>query len=200
MSTNTELQDFSPVSSSSPSLPLLTKQLKAQYLLLDVVSQRLFKKVFIWLWRYIQAQQLTGVIYNYWGAECFRLSSGLTSTQLSILSYLYMASGRGVNTVRSDELYKSVLLPGVQLNSFQITLYGLVKAGYLASYYRDPAAPYLADNVNKHKIFIRFTRPGIKLMQQFEYTINYNTMRSSLAEIAERGKQGRTLNKKRDKI
>ena len=190
----------SPVSPSSLSLPSLTNQLKAQFLLLDGVQQVLFKKVFIWMWRYIQAHQLTGVVYNYWSAEAFRLSSSLTSTELSILSYLYMSSNCGVNTVRSDDLYKAVLLPGVQLNSFQVILYGLVKRGYLVNYFRDPANPYLKCNVSKHKIFYRFTRPGIKLMQQFEYTINYNTMRSSLADVAERGKQGRTLNKKRDKV
>ena len=187
------------VSSSSPSLPSLTKQLKAQFLLLDVVQQALFKKVFIWMWRYIQAHQLNGAVYNYWGAEAFRLSSSLTCTELSILSFLYLASGGGVNTVRSSVLYDAGICPGVQLSAIQTALCGIQRKGYINRTFRDPASPYLTENICKHKIFIRFTRPGVKLMQHFEYVINYNTMRSSLADVAERGKQGRTLNKKRDK-
>lgn len=197
MANNTELTDLSP---SSLSLPQLTKQLKASYMMLDGVQQALFKRVFVWLWRYVQAHQLNGIVYNYWSAEAFRLSSSLSSTELSILSFLYMSSNRGVHTVRSSVLYDAVQLPGVQVGAIQTALCTIQRKGYINRTFRDPESPYLSENINKHKIFIRFTRPGIKLMQQFEYTINYNTMRSSLADVAERGKQGRTLNKKRDKV
>ena len=185
---------------SSPSLPSLTNQLKAQFLLLDGVQQKLFKRVFVWMWRHVnESYRLTGIVYNYWAAESFRLSSSLTSLELSILSYLYMVSDRGNITIKSSQVYES----GVFHTSVSVLddlLQRLVKKGYITRNYRDPVSPYLKINTSKHRIFIRFTRPGIKLMQQFEYTINYNTMRSSLADVAERGKQGRTLNKKRDKV
>jgi len=200
MSNNPELPGVPSVSSSSPSLPELTKQLKASYNMLDGVQRALFKRVFIWLYRYIQARQLSGIVFNYWGAEAFRLSSSLTTTELSILSFLYLASNRGVDTVRSSVLYDAGICPGVQLSAIQTALCGIQRRGYINRTFRDPASPYLSENINKHKIFIRMTKPGIKLMRDFEYTINYNTMRSSLADVAERGKQGRTLNKKRDKV
>lgn len=201
MSIKTEIDEQTGVSSSSLSpLPSLTNQLKAQFLLLDVVQQRLFKRVFVWMWRHVnESFRLTGIVYNYWAAESFRLSSSLTSLELSILSYLYMLSDRGNITIKSCQVYES----GVFHTSASVLddiLQRLVKRGYITRNYRDPVNPYLKINTSKHRIFIRFTRPGVKLMQQFEYTINYNTMRSSLADVAERGKQGRTLNKKRDKV
>lgn len=196
MAEQTEQNSLSP-SLSSP--PALTKQLRAAYLLLGGEQQALFKKVFIWLWRYVQGQHMTGIVYNYWSADAFRVSHSLAPSELSLLSFLYMVSGRGVNTVRSEIVYNSLVCPGIQIQSIQAALSHIQKSGYINRTFRDPASPYLSENINKHKIFIRMTKPGIKLMRDFEYTINYNTMRSSLADIAERGKQGRTLNKKRDK-
>ena len=193
----TEKQTFDPDLSSSP--PVLTKQLRAAYLLLDGAQQALFKRVYVMLWRYaLKHYELTGIVFNYWSAEMFRLSRSLSPLSLSVLSYMYMLSDRGKNTLKSDQVYNSGVF-ATTTSVIDDILMRMQKAGYITRLYRDPINPYLKCNVSKHKIFIRFTKPGLKLMQDFEYTINYNTMRSSLADIAERGKQGRTLNKKRDK-
>ena len=69
-----EQTEQNSLSSSLSSPPVLTKQLRASYLLLGGEQQALFKKVFIWLWRYVQGKHMTGIVYNYWSADAFRIT------------------------------------------------------------------------------------------------------------------------------
>jgi DNA-binding MarR family transcriptional regulator len=172
--------------SSSPSLPELPERLLSLFLVQSNDNRRLFMRVFRWLWSYLNNRRVN-LGSSYWAVNLVRLRSSLPPSELAYLSYLYQVSNKGVNIVRSDDLYNSGILPGLTDLSKSGVTNRLKRKGFISRHTSDPSAPYLSRSYDRHPIFIKLTGKGIKFIEDLNRDVNNIMMRQSLADLT--GKQ-----------
>lgn len=139
-------------------------------------------RVFRWLWSYLNDKRVN-LGSSYWAVNLVRARSSLPVSDLSMLSYLYQVSGRGVNIVRSSDLYQADILPGYNIRTFPIISYRLKCAGYIERFTSDPSSPYLSRSYDRHPIFIKLTAKGVKFIEDLNKEVNNIIMRQSLADL-----------------
>jgi len=167
--------------------PSLSSNLTAVYLSLSSEMQRFFIRVFKLMWNYVNPlRRFTGhggVMYAYWAVDMARVKIDLTPSELSMLAYLYQVTDRGNNTIQSDKIYNSVVLPHIVTASKQGILNDLKHLGYITRLTCDPSAPYLSRSFSRQPVFVKLTSKGVSVIQGIEkdlYKLLYNT---SLNEI-----------------
>lgn len=173
------------LSLSSP--PSLSPRLLIYYSGMSKEHQKVFSKVFLWVWRYLFGLrsfiERAGSLSVYWAIDQERQKIDLTASQLSVLSFLYYASGCGYQVLHSDTVYKSVILPDNKKTSKQNILLELKQMGYITRSTHNASAPYLSSSRNMHPVYIKMTDKAINLIQDIEtniYKILFNTSLNDL--------------------
>jgi DNA-binding MarR family transcriptional regulator len=124
-----------------------------------------------------------GVLYSCWAIDMLRVKIDLTPSELSMLAYLYQVTDRGKSTIHSDIIYKSVILPHIQIASKQGILNDLKHRGYISRYTHNSSAPYLQRSFSRQPVFIRLTLKGISVIQGIEKDLYKLLLNTSLDEI-----------------
>jgi DNA-binding MarR family transcriptional regulator len=170
-----------------PSPPLLSPALTTLYSNLSPDMKRLFVKMFRFLWDNVAPAgrfvKYGGVLYAYWAVDRLRVKIDLTPSELSIIAYLYQVTDRGNNTIHSDIIYNSVILPHILKQSKQGILNDLKHRGYISRLTRNPSAPYLQRSFSRHPVFIRLTSSGVALIEGIEKDLYRLLLNTSLNEI-----------------
>jgi hypothetical protein len=167
-------------------LPSLPDNLLGFYGVLSVDMQRLFIKVFKYLWGVVNGRRVS-VITSFWCIDMLRTKLDLTSSQLALLSYLYQISNKGRDFVHSDKLYHSAILPHLARSewngSMQVLIYYLIKRGYVVRSRYDPGNTFYKSGRSRRPVFVRLSPGGIQLIEGIEKDINRLLMRSTLEEL-----------------
>jgi DNA-binding MarR family transcriptional regulator len=178
-------QQNPPLSASLPSLP---SQLRSTYTLLSVDNQRLFVRVFNWVWSYVFNLRVMmrrgGVLYYYWIVDISRVKHNLTPSELSLLAFIYHSSGCGVNIIHSDVVYNGPLLPDIVRHSKECLLSELIRRGFISRSTRNPQQPYSQKaQHSRQPVFISMTRSGVQTIEEIEKDLYKVLHNSSLNEL-----------------
>jgi hypothetical protein len=171
-----------------PSSPSLSSGLTSLYNSLDSFNKGVFMQVFRFIWGYLfgccSQVRRSGVLYNFWFVESLRLSSGLTSSELCALTWLYQYTDKGVKMVHSELFYNSPVVQDLTPDS-KITLLNTIKhRGYITRHTKDPAFPYSQRHQhNNHPVFIFLTRSGVQVIEGIEKDMYKRLLHSSLDQL-----------------
>ena len=182
--------DLSPLSA-----PSLSPDLQVLYNGMSGDNKQMFIKVFKYLWRYVvRYKRFTsshGVLWSYWAVDLLRIRYNLTTTEFSILMYLYQVSDRGKRFVHAHTIEYGVLLPDIIPWTKKCRLSDLAVRGLVSRSSSDPGSPYLAKSYSYRGVFVKPSPEGLKLIEQIEKDLYNILLRSSLDDL--------TGNKKPDK-
>jgi hypothetical protein len=151
----------------APSLP---PSLGVIYNSLTKESKRLFNRAFMFLWSYVLNRtdfiQSGGVLHTYYIIDNLRHKTGLTTSELAMMTYLYLVTDRGNKIIHCNEVYYGIALLHINMASRRNVIYDLRKKKYLARYQRDPSAsPYLTRSKSRgDHPFIQMTPKGVDLI------------------------------------
>jgi hypothetical protein len=169
-----------------PPLPSLPSGLTDLYNSLSIYNQRVFIKVFRFLWGVVNGRRVT-LVTSYWCLDMLRNNLDLTTSQLALLSYLYQISNKGRKFVHSDRLYHSVILPHLARSewngSMQVLIYYLIKRGYIYRSRYDPDNIYYKSGRSRRPVFVRLSPAGIRLIEGIEKNINRLLLNTSLNDL-----------------
>jgi hypothetical protein len=167
--------------------PPLTPSLNSAYLSFNSDMRRLFVKIYHHLWNYVNPlSRFTGhggVLYSFWVVDLLRVRLGLTSSELAILSYLYQITDKGTNTIHSDSIYNSAVLPHVLKQSKGAILYDLKCKGFISRSTRNLSEPYLSRSYSSHPLFISLTSSGVRVIEGIEKDLYKILLNTSLNEL-----------------
>ena len=168
-------------------LPPLSPSLNSVYQSLNVLNQRLFIKVFRWLYDYLLNKQTYlrrgGVLFYWWAVDMVRVRSHLTTSDLAVLTYLYQMTEQGQKIINSKILYNGYLLPDLCPTSLWPLINRLMHRGYIVRYNRNHQDPYMQRSIHRSKVFINLTPAGVSLIKSMENDLYNIMMRSSLNDI-----------------
>lgn len=169
--------------------PSLSVSFTGVYNGLNDLNKGVFIRVFNYLWRYLfnYRELFRRGVVHYWCLDVVRLRSGLTTSELSSLSYLYQVTRQGVNMVHSDYLYNSVIFQDLQYKSKQGVLNDLKHKGFVSRHTLDPSAPYLRRCHSRQPVFIKLTSKGVQCIEQIEkdlYRLLLNTSLNDLTGVS----------------
>ena len=167
--------------------PSLTTELSNLYNSLDANNRIIFIKVFKFLWGVVcpasRFISYSGVLYSYWVVDLLRERSGLTTSYLSLLTYIYHVTRKGTTYIHSKVIYSGVVLPGVLAVSIQQYVSTLIKLGYLSRSQYKPASTTLPRSFAYRPVFIRLTPSGVRLIETIERDLHNILMNTSLDEL-----------------
>jgi hypothetical protein len=173
-----------------PSPPSLSPDLTQDYQELSIDMRRLFVKVFKFLWGEVNRRKFTDrgdLVTCYWALDLIRDRLSLTTSQLSLLSYLYQITNKGRNTVHSDRLYHSAILPHLSRSTYnvsmQVMIWQLIKLNYVSRSTRDLSDPYYSRSRSRHPVFIKLTLKGVQLIEGIEKDMYKLLLNSSLNDL-----------------
>jgi DNA-binding MarR family transcriptional regulator len=175
---NNSLLTQNPGVSSAPSL---SPSLQISYNLLNNDLQRLFIKVFRYLWGVVSVRRV-GVMSSYWAVNHFRALCSLSVSELTVLSYIYQMSNRGANFMRTDNIYINVL-PDLKRTAKMNIISLMVRRGYINRSRRNDLSIHLQASHDNRPIFVKLSPAGIQLIEGIEKDINRLLMRSTLEEL-----------------
>lgn len=168
----------------APSLPT---SLSSVYSSLSPDMQKVFIRVFRFLWNYVCPLSRFighgGVLYSYWAIDMLRVKIDLTPSELSMLAYLYQITDQGNSTIHSDIIYNSAILPHLVMASKQGILNDLKHSGYISRFTHDSSAPYLQRSFSRQPVFIRLTSKGVGVILGIEKDLYRLLLNTSLNEI-----------------
>jgi hypothetical protein len=181
MAVPTDTQDSNhPLSSP---LPSLNPELNNLYLSLNDDMRTLFIKVFRFLWGVVNRKRSAPIV-SFWCVDLLRLRAGLTSSELSAITYIYLLSHKGAKYIHSDFIYNGVILADLTPDS-KISLLNVIKhKGYITRSTRDPGQPYNhRAQHNRQPVYIKLTSKAVNLIDKFERDLFNFTMNTSLDEL-----------------
>lgn len=166
----------------APSLP---SSLSSLYSLLDIQQKRLFNKVFMFLWDYVRKRVYGshGVLNTYWIVEDQRIKYDLSTSELSMLSFIYHVTDGGKGIINSQVVYNGSVLPHLTLDGKIYYLYKLRIKGFIKRTTRDTSAPYLQRSISSHPIFIQLSPAGVGVIKDIDMRVRKLIMHSSLNDI-----------------
>lgn len=178
---------MSTIIENIPSAPSLPPDLIYLYSTLPVDQKRLINKIYMYLWDQVApASRFVshgGVLWAFWAVEMLRIKVNLTSSELSVLSYLYQITNKGTKTVKSEIVYNGMLLPGMNSES-KITLLNILKRkNFIIRLNRDPSAPYLRRAIARQRVFLQMTPKGVGVIKDIEKGLHKLIFNTSLNEI-----------------
>ena len=165
--------DLSSFSSSSLSLPDLVGRIQFIYMGASDAEKSLIRRIYRYIWRALlpidQFKDISGVVSCFWALDIVRSSScPLSSSELSLLSFIYYISDQGNIYINSGAVCNSIILPGFAPRSIAEYLTRLKRKGYLLRSYVDPANMYLQIGHNKRPVFIKLTPLAIDLLNEIQ--------------------------------
>lgn len=174
----------------APSLP---PSLSSVYSSLSPDMQKVFIRVFRFLWNYVCPLSRFighgGVLYSYWAIDMLRVKIDLTPSELSMLAYLYQVTDKGNKTIHSDIIYNSIILPHILIQSKQGILNDLKHKRFISRSTRDASQPYLSRSYQKQPVFISLTPAGVRLIEGIEKDLYKILVNSSLDELTRANKK-----------
>lgn len=189
MNNNDNLTGSSGASPAPP--PSLPFDINSIYLGLDNKMQRLFIKVFKWLWGYVNGvASRSPLVFNYWAVDSVRRKYKLTSSELAVISFIYFVSNKGARCVRSEYLYNSGVLSHMLRHSAETLLNDLKHKKLIVRFTSDPSFPYLSRSYAKQPIFIKLSASGVKLIQTIDKDLYNMMLNTSLDDLTGRNKKG----------
>ena len=163
--------------------PPLSPVLSSLYSSMNYESQRLFIKVFKYLWDYILKRRKNyDVVHLYWCLDAIRLKYDLTTAQLSFLTYIYHLSERGTCIINSVKLQRCSSLALAPTTISDLTRH-FKDLGYLIRMSRDPSAPYLQRSVSRTKIFIQLTGKCIAFIDSVDSDLRNMLVNTTIDEV-----------------
>lgn len=161
--------------------PILSTELTTLYCNLPDNYQRLFGKLFRYMYDYLLPVRLFtshgGVLHNYWLVNQGREKNNLSVRELDLLTCLYLYSAGGRATIRSDRLKEQY--PGFSSRTFV----SLRRKGFIKRQTWDPLAPSYLNRRSHRPIFIRLTTSAISVITDIERDLRsglYNSLRKNL--------------------
>jgi len=179
----------SALSPSSP--PLLSKSLNSLYNSLDDFNKGVFMRVFSFIWSslYTHKELFKRGVLNYWCFDLARIHSGLTSSELLTLTYLYQVTKQGVNMVRSDVIYNGPILRDLIYKSKQCVLNDLKHKGYITRHTYNPGILYLSCAHSKQPVFIKMTNKATKVLNDIEKDMSRIMLNTSFNDLTGHNKK-----------
>ena len=176
--------------SGSVPAPPLSPALSVLYSNLSIDNQRLFIKVFRYLWGYIlRCRSSYDVLHLYWCVDALRIKYSLTNGQLSLLTYLYQITDKGKYIIKSTQLQKSSSLHlGKQY--LADLLIDFKDQGFITRLSRDPTLPYLTRSISRQKIFIQFTSKGVALVDNINADLKRLVINSTIDDVTTANNKG----------
>jgi len=169
------------------STPPLNPELNTLYNGLDENNKAVFIKVFKFLWgcvcplsRFIG---FSGVLHSFWAVDLLRDQSGLTTSQLSLLTFIYQATDKGKNYILVKSILAGPVVPHLATISKGQTITNLRRLGYLTCAHHIPATATLPRSYSRHCLFIRLSPSGVRLIEDIEKDLHNILMRTSLDEL-----------------
>lgn len=171
--------------SSVLSAPPLPSSLTSLYSLLDSQQQRLFNKVFMFLWDYVRRRVhgSHGVLNTYWIVDDQRIKYDLSTSELSMLTFIYHVTGGGKGIINSQVVYNGSVLPRVAHSTKSWYLTMLRNKGLIVRTTRDTSAPYLRRSISRSPIFIQLSPSGVGVIKDIDRHVKTLIMHSSLNDI-----------------
>ena len=180
------------------SAPSLSPSLTTLYQTLNVNDRRLFVKIYRYLWgvvapasRFVRSY---GLLYSYWALDLLRVRADLTTTELSLLSYLYQVTNKGRKYIHTAAIYNSAVLPGLVEHTKCCRITDLVRRGFIIRNWRDPIANKYTSRYFgwRSPVFICLTPSGVALVENIEKDLYKLLLSTSLDDITGRNKKAPT--------
>jgi hypothetical protein len=174
-------QDLPPAS-----LPSLSPSLVISYQSLTIDMQRLFIKVFKYLYSVAHIRRYYdpgGLLSSWWAVDVVRSRCSLSGSEFSILMYIYQMSNKGAKVLHSDNIYYSPVVPKIKRTAKMAVLCSLVRSGYLSRNTRNTQDPFYSRSVSPHPVYISLTRKGVQLIEGIEKDLYKLLLRSSLDDL-----------------
>ena len=174
----------------APSLapPSLSPELNGLYQSLNLDNKMIFLRVFRFIWGVVapvsRFVKYGGVLYSYYAVDFLRVRYGLTSSQLSLLSFLYHVTGKGQQITDSWRVYNAFILPELTRDAKKSVLRSLKLRGYVSRSTRNTSLPYLSRSYSRHPVFINLTSSGVRLIETFEKDLYKILVNSSFEDLA----------------
>jgi hypothetical protein len=178
------------------SLPSLSPDLFIIYTSLDNLNQRLFIKVFRYLWGVVlPAHRFNGSgasFYSYWLVDTVIKSSGLSPSLFSLMVFIHHFTNQGKKYINSSMVYNnSFLLPGVDIKAKRNYLSDLTRRGYLSRSYRDTHNPHYKISFQSRPVFIKLTSKGVQCIHNLEKDLYRILLNTSLNDLTGGNKKPR---------
>jgi hypothetical protein len=180
-------QDLSPAS-----LPSLPSSLSISYQSLTIDMQRLFIKVFKYLYSVAHIRRYNdagGLLLSWWAVDIVRARSSLSGSEFAILTYIYQMSNKGAKVLHSDNVYFGPVVPDLKRTAKMGVLCSLVRSGYLSRSTRNHQDPFYSRSVCSHPVYITLTCAGVKVIEDIEKDLYKLLLRSSLDDLTGKHKK-----------
>jgi hypothetical protein len=175
-----------------PAVPSLSSSLSVSYSLLPDDLQRLFIKVFKYLWgvvHYRRFKDTGSVLMSLWAVDIIRSRCSLSRSELAILTFIYQMSNKNTKLLHSDSVYYSGVCPDLKITAKKNILSLMVKRGYVVRSYTDPSKPYLQRSFASRPVFLCLSSSGVLLLQGIEKDLYRLLLRSSLDDLTGKHKK-----------
>ncbi|HUX56453.1 MAG TPA: hypothetical protein VMV77_05735 [Bacteroidales bacterium] len=171
-----------------PDPPDLSPDLASIYHSLPSNYQKLFTRIIKYLWGVVHSRRYLdrgGVLFSFW-VDRLRDRLSLTSSELSLLTFIYQMTIKGKNIIHSDDVYNGMVLPGVLKTAKQNYLSLLAKRGYITRSYHGSGAPYRSF---AHPVYIKLSFSGVALVEGIERDLYKLLLNTSLDDLTGRNKK-----------
>lgn len=184
-----EIASFSPVSP-----PSLSPELVNLYQSLSIDQQRLFIKVFRYLWGVVLPAQSfrgrSGPLRSYWALDIVLRSYSLSPALLSLLTFIYYMTQEGRKYICTADVYSNnSILPYCNAGSKQDYISMLKRRGYLSRSYSNPDQPYLKRSFRRQPVFIKLSPAGVHVITGIEKDLYKLLLNTSLNDLTGKNKR-----------
>jgi hypothetical protein len=175
-----------------PSAASLSSSLSVSYSLLPDDLQRLFIKVFKYLWGVVHYRRFKdpgSVLMSLWAVDIVRSRCSLSRSELAILTFIYQMTNKNKLFIHSDSVYCSGVCPDLKISAKMNILSLMVKRGYIIRSYKNTDEPYLKRSFVSHPVFIRLSSSGVLLLQGIEKDLYKLLLNTSLDDLTGKHKK-----------
>lgn len=170
-----------------PDLPVLSPALLLSYSSLPSNMQRLFIKVFRYLWGVVLPVKRfkcpAGLLYSFWVVDLLRERLSLTTTELSLITYIYQMTDNNSKYIHSDLIYNSMVLSHILPDSKMKRLTDLNADGYIIRSTSDPFALHLRCSHSRQPVFIKLSVKGVQVIESMGKDMHKILFNTSLNDL-----------------
>lgn len=168
--------------------PSLSPGLLNMYQSLSIDNQKVFIKVFRYLWGVLlpvrSFRGAAGPLRSFWILDIALRSYSLTPSYFSVLTFIYQVSRHGKLFVCSADVYNNVnLLPDLDPRTKQNYISYLFRKGYVVRSWSNPDEPYLQKSFRSRPVFIKLSVKGVQLIESIEKDIYKRLLNTSLNDV-----------------
>ncbi|MGD0340535.1 MAG: hypothetical protein ABSA76_02340 [Bacteroidales bacterium] len=172
--------------SENSGLPPLSAPLTSFFSVLNSDNQKVFRRVFQFCWNIANSRRFTdrgNIMSIYWLIDRLRIGASLTTTELSLLTYIYQITSKGKHIIHSNKIYLSTSFPGVTHHTLECRLVDLTKREFIIRSTRNPEIPYLSRYVFKQPVWLRLSPSGVRVIEGIEKDMYKILLNSSLDDL-----------------